>query len=81
MLSSDVKLRLQQALHAVAHVTTQLTANADQVRDNIRSATVQAVHTVQACGEQLLQQVDDIETARHKVLEEQCEGRSDPLSL
>ena len=70
-LRRQIEPRLVKSIEDVDGVTGQLTARADQVRDEIRSAIDKAVQTVQAAGEQLLLQVTDIEEERCKYLNEQ----------
>ena len=70
-LQEDVLQRLERSLQAVDAVSTQLTNQADRVRADIRQAGKRAVEMVGAQVEQMVQDVDDLELSRFKVLDRQ----------
>ena len=70
-LENDVVPRLEHSIQAVDNVSTELARRADEVRTDIRKAGKQAVHMVEAHVEQMVQEVDDLELSRCKVLDRQ----------
>ena len=70
-LESDVVPKLERALQAVDNVSTELARRADEVRTDIRKAGKQVVEMVEAHVEQMVQEVDDLELSRCKVLDRQ----------
>ena len=63
--------RLQSCTLNTNAVKTQLGTETDRVRDQIETARQQAVDTIEAYAAQLLQNVDDIEMQRTKLLDSQ----------
>ena len=63
--------RLQRCTLNTNAVKTQLGTETDRVRDQIETARQQAVDTIEAYAAQLLQNVDDIEMQRTKLLDSQ----------
>ena len=63
--------RLQNSTRDVAAVKAQFGRETDQVRDQIEAARQRAVDTIDAYAKQLVQDVDDIELQRTKLLDEQ----------
>ena len=73
-LQRDFLPPLQTSAQDINTVKTQLGNQADKVRDQIETARQQAVDSIEAYAKQLLQDVDDIEMQRTKLLESQlCE--------
>ena len=70
-LESEFTPKLERSLQAVDHVSTELTKRADEVRTDIRQAGKRAVEMVEAHVEQMVQDVDDLEGSRLKVLDRQ----------
>ena len=70
-LESEFTRKLERSLQAVDHVSTELTNRADEVRTDIRQAGKRAVEMVEAHVEQMVQDVDDLEGSRLKVLDRQ----------
>ena len=70
-LENDVVPKLEHSIQAVDNVSTELTRRADEVRTDIRKAGKQAVEMVEAHVEQMVQEVDDLELSRCKVLDRQ----------
>ena len=70
-LESEFTRKLERSLQAVDHVSTELTRRADEVRTDIRQAGKRAVEMVEAHVEQMVQDVDDLEGSRLKVLDRQ----------
>ena len=70
-LKSQSQPRLEAAITCADNVNAQLSARAREVRSEIRSATQRVIQTAQACEQQLLQEVDDIEEFRLKILDKQ----------
>ena len=70
-LESEFTRKLERSLQAVDHVSTELTKRADEVRTDIRQAGKRAVEMVEAHVEQMVQDVDDLEGSRLKVLDRQ----------
>ena len=70
-LENDVVPKLEHSIQAVDNVSTELTRRADEVRTDIRKAGKQAVDMVEAHVEQMVQEVDDLELSRCKVLDRQ----------
>ena len=70
-LEKEVVPKLERSLQAVDNVSTELTRRADEVRTDIRKAGKQAVEMVEAHVEQMVQEVDDLELSRCKVLDRQ----------
>ena len=63
--------RLQSCTLNTNAVKTQLGTETDRVRDQIETARQQAIDTIEAYAAQLLQNVDDIEMQRTKLLDSQ----------
>ena len=70
-LERDVVRKLQRSLQAVDNVSTELERRADKVRTDIRQAGKRVVDMVEAHIEQMVQEVDDLELSRCKVLDSQ----------
>ena len=70
-LENDVIDKLERSLQAVDNVSTQLARRADEVRTDIRQAGKRAVDFVEAHVEQMVQEVDDLELHRCKLLDRQ----------
>ena len=70
-LEKEVVPKLERSLQAVDNMSTELTRRADEVRTDIRKAGKQAVEMVEAHVEQMVQEVDDLELSRCKVLDRQ----------
>ena len=70
-LENDVVPNLEHSIQAVDNVSKELTRRADEVRTDIRKAGKQAVEMVEAHVEQMVQEVDDLELSRCKVLDRQ----------
>ena len=70
-LENDVVPKLEHSIQAVDNVSTELARRADEVRTDIRKAGKQAVEMVEAHVEQMVQEVDDLELSRCKVLDRQ----------
>ena len=70
-LENDVVPRLEHSIQAMDNVSTELARRADEVRTDIRKAGKQAVEMVEAHLEQMVQEVDDLELSRCKVLDRQ----------
>ena len=73
-LQRDFLPRLQNSTKVVNTVKAQLGSQTDRVRDQIETARRQAVDTIEAYAKQLLQDVDDIEMQRTKLLDSQLSG-------
>ena len=72
-LKGHVLPRVEMARKRVETTNADLTRCADEVRAKIRRAESCAVDTIHAVAELKLQEVDDIETVRHKVLDHQSD--------
>ena len=70
-LERDVVRKLERSLQAVDNVSTELERRADEVRTDIRQAGKRVVDMVVAHVEQMVQEVDDLELSRCKVLDRQ----------
>ena len=70
-LENDVIDKLEHSLQAVDNVSTKLARQADEVRTDIRQAGKRAVEFVQGHVEQMVQEVDDLELHRCKLLDRQ----------
>ena len=70
-LENEVVPKLEHSIQAVDNVSMELTRRADKVRTDIRKAGKQAVDMVEAHVEQMVQEVDDLELSRCKVLDRQ----------
>ena len=70
-LESDVVPKLEHSIQAVDNVSMEVARHADEIRTNIRKAGKQAVDMVEAHVEQMVQEVDDLELSRCKVLDRQ----------
>ena len=70
-LENDVVSKLEHSIQAVDSVSTELTRRSDEVRTDIRKAGKQAIAMVEAHVEQMVQEVDDVELSRCKVLDRQ----------
>ena len=70
-LEKDVVRKLERSLQAVDNVSTELERRADEVRTDIRQAGKRVVDMVEAHVEQMVQEVDDLELSRCKVLDSQ----------
>ena len=70
-LEREFTEKLERSLSAVDHVSTELARRADEARTDIRQAGKQAVRMVEAHVEQMVQEIDDMEASRCKVLDRQ----------
>ena len=70
-LGPDVIRKLEHSLQAVAKVTTDLTRKAGLVRSDIREAGKRTIAMVKAQVKQMVQELDDLEQCRFKVLDQQ----------
>ena len=70
-LERELTEKLERSLHAVDHVSTELARRADEARTDIRQAGKQALLMVEAHVEQMVQEIDDMEASRCKVLDRQ----------
>ena len=61
----------EAAMSNVDQVTVQLTEGAKKLRGEVRAAAERAVNTIRASEQQKLQEIDDIEMVRVKVLDRQ----------
>ena len=80
VLERNVVPKLERSIHAVDNVSTELARRADEVRTDIRRAGRRAVEMVDAHVEQMVQEVDDLEQARLKVLDRQRDELKSHLS-
>ena len=72
-LNSVTSRQLGTSLAAINDVSAELCDRAKTVRSEIEAAGERAVHLVQACVHQALQEVEDIELGRCKVLDRQTD--------
>ena len=72
-LVEQVLPRVEATKSTVEMVGADLTSRAREVRAKIRRVEKCAVDTIHAVAEQKLQEVDDIETERHKLLDRQLD--------
>ena len=70
-LEGEFAEKLERSLQAVDLVSTELVERAREVRTDIRQAGKRAMQMVEAHVEQMVQEVDDLEESRHKVLDQQ----------
>ena len=70
-LEKNVVHKLERSLQAVDDVSTDLARRASEVRSDVRQAGKRAVEMVEAHVEQLVQDVDDLELNRLKILDRQ----------
>ena len=72
-LRSRTAPRLETSITLVDNVSTRLSARARNVCGEIRAAAQRVIETALACEQQLIQEVDDIEDSRLKVLDKQAD--------
>ena len=70
-LEGEFAKKLERSLKAVDQVSTELVQRAQEVRTDIRQAGERAVQMVEAHVQQMVQEVDDLEESRLKVLDRQ----------
>ena len=70
-LEREFTEKLEHSLHAVDHVSKELARRADEARTDIRQAGKQAVQMVEAHVEQMVEEIDDMEASRCKILDRQ----------
>ena len=71
---------VERSIQSVDDVTAQLKTRAEQVSADIQAAIDRAVGLVQACGQKLLQEVEDLEHDANKVLGQQHDDLEHQLS-
>ena len=70
-LEQELLPPLDAALESVDRTSNDLASRADQLRDKIHAAVQRLVDAVNTCGAQKLQEVEDLEQSRAKLLDKQ----------